>query len=84
MNDVLAKPLMVYLLQTSAACCGLYAYRPTRGTISRSGMTLIAGDLDSVAWVCRAPSLLPQLGYAFCLPGTVQCLLCLGAIQSCA
>lgn len=69
MSDVPAKALMDSLLQTSAACCGLYAYRPTRGTVSRAGMTLVAGDLDSVAWLCRTPSLLPRLGDAFCLPG---------------
>lgn len=72
------------LLQTSAACCGLYAYRPTRGTVSRAGMTLVAGDLDSVAWVCRTPSLLPRLGDAFCLPGIVHWTLCMGGIQSCS
>ena len=43
-------------------------------------MTLVAGDLDSVAWVCRTPALLPRLGNAFCLPGMVHSLLCLGAL----
>ena len=83
-SNAMVKALMDSLLQTSAACCGLYAYRPTRGSISRAGLTLVAGVLDSVAWVCRTPSLLPRLGDAFCLPGMVQCLLCLGAIQSCS
>ncbi len=59
----------VAMLQTSAACCGLYAYRPTRGTISREGVALIAGDLDAVGWICRTPDLLPRLGDAFNLPG---------------
>lgn len=57
------------MLQTAAACCGLYAYRPTRGTISRDGVTLIAGDLDAVGWICRSPALLPLVGDAFSLPG---------------
>ena len=57
------------MLQTSAACCGLYAYRPTRGAISREGVNLIAGDLDAVGWICRTPDLLPRLGDAFNLPG---------------
>ncbi|KAL3142976.1 Amidase 1 [Trebouxia sp. C0009 RCD-2024] len=55
--------------RTAAACCGLYAYRPTRGTVSRAGMTLIAGELDSVAWLCRTAALLPRIGDAFHLPG---------------
>lgn len=59
----------VAMLQTSAACCGLYAYRPTRGTISMERVALIAGDLDAVGWICRTPDLLPRLGDAFNLPG---------------
>ncbi|KAA6429725.1 MAG: hypothetical protein FRX49_00159 [Trebouxia sp. A1-2] len=55
--------------RTSAACCGLYAYRPTRGTISMERVALIAGDLDAVGWICRTPDLLPRLGDAFNLPG---------------
>lgn len=78
-----AKVLTNSFLQTSAACCGLYACRPTRGTVSRAGMALIAGDLDSVAWLCRTPSLLPRLGDAFCLPGKVQWL-CFHAVQCCS
>lgn len=57
------------MLQTAAACCGLCAYRPTRGGISQQGVTLIAGDLDAVGWICRSPALLPRLGEAFNLPG---------------
>ena len=78
-----AKVLTNSLLQTSAACCGLYACRPTRGTVSRAGMALVAGDLDSVAWLCRTPSLLPRLGDAFCLPGRVHWL-CFLAVQCCS
>lgn len=59
----------VAMLQTSAACCGLYAFRPTRGAVSREGVNLIAGDLDAIGWICRTPDLLPRLGDAFNLPG---------------
>ncbi|DBB16628.1 TPA: Amidase 1 [Trebouxia sp. C0006] len=55
--------------RTSAACCGLYAYRPTRGAVSREGVNLIAGNLDAIGWICRTPDLLPRLGDAFNLPG---------------
>lgn len=55
--------------RTAAACCGLYAYRPTRGSISKEGVTPIAGDLDAVGWICRTPAMLPCLGEAFRLPG---------------
>lgn len=82
MLGALAKVLIEGLLQTSAACCGLYACRPTRGTVSRAGMALVAGDLDSVAWLCRTPSLLPRLGDAFCLHGKVHWL-CFDAVQCC-
>lgn len=33
------------------------------------GVTPIAGELDSVAWLTQRPDLLPQLGEAFSLPG---------------
>ena len=56
-------------MQTAAACCGLYAYRPTRDAISKQGVRLIAGDLDAVGWICKDHSMLPRLGKAFSLPG---------------
>lgn len=33
------------------------------------GITPIAGQLDSVAWITQSPALLPRLGDAFSLPG---------------
>ena len=65
-------------VQTSAACCGLYGYRPTRGTISMQGVLPIAGELDSVAWLVHNPALLPRLGQAFSLPGGL--LHCVAAV----
>ena len=67
------------MAQTAAACCGLYAYRPTRGSISKEGVTPIAGDLDAVGWICRTPAMLPCLGEAFRLPGGK--LACLQGLQ---
>lgn len=59
----------VNAVQTAAALCGLYAYRPTRGAISKQGVTPIAGDVDEVSWICRSAAMLPRLGQAFKLPG---------------
>lgn len=61
--------------QVSAACCGMFAFRPTHGELPVGGTTLVCPSLETVSWVAGDVARLQQVASALQLPGKIP-LLC--------
>ena len=58
-----------YIWQVQAACCGLYALRPSPTACDRTGMVGLAGPLDAPAFMAQTADGLEGFVRALQLPG---------------
>eukprot|EP00854_Cymbomonas_tetramitiformis_P029619 gene29619-36907_t len=56
----------------SAACCGLFAFRPTFGMMPASGVVPVAPSFDTVSWMAREAYILRRLGVALLGTSRIQ------------
>ena len=57
------------MLQTVAACCGLFGFRSTPGMVQLDGVETVLGPIDTLGWTTRDALLLQRVGAAYGLPG---------------
>ena len=57
------------MLQTVAACCGLFGFRSTPGMVQLDGVETVLGSTDTLGLVTRDALLLQRVGAAYGLPG---------------
>ena len=60
------------MLQTVAACCGLFGFRSTPGMVQLDGVETVLGSIDTLGWTTRDALLLQRVGAAYGLPGGGQ------------
>ena len=57
------------MVQTVAACCGLFGFRSTPGMVQLDGVETVLGSIDTLGWMTRDALLLQRVGAAYGLPG---------------
>ncbi|CAI8603401.1 unnamed protein product [Vicia faba] len=50
-------------VRVPASYCGIFGFRPSHGTISKSGVVPMAQSFDTVGWFARDPKILSRVGH---------------------